>query len=100
MRAAVIEGEHLAALAAKQQHVLSEQPPAQQSAVNQLVIQGPNVPAILEEHVESPLWPHPDSVSDIIAPPAHACDSRSVKRFRRRAYKRSHTRSRWAAPEA
>jgi hypothetical protein len=51
MWAAVIQGEHLAAFTPEQQNVLAEQPSAQQSAVEQLMVQRRHVPAIFQEHV-------------------------------------------------
>src|SRR6266851_4809100 len=63
MRTAIIEGNDIAALAAVKQHILAEQRPAQQFAVDQLVIQSRNVPTVFEKHAISPAFSSTRNVS-------------------------------------
>src|SRR3954463_3113143 len=55
MWAAVIQGKNLAAGTAIDQQVLAEHAPAQQPAVGQFPIQSGDIPAILQEHADSPI---------------------------------------------
>src|ERR1700686_3503369 len=54
MWTAIIEGNDDAALAPVKEHMLSEQRPTQQFAVDQFLIQRCDVPAILEKHIYFP----------------------------------------------
>src|SRR6185312_5332770 len=50
MRAAVVERDHLAAVASIEQYMLSEQRPAEKFAIDELVIDGAYVPTVPEKH--------------------------------------------------
>src|SRR3569833_2411517 len=55
MWATVIQGKYLAAGTAIDQQVLAEHAPAQQPAGGQFLIQSGDIPAILQEHADSPI---------------------------------------------
>src|SRR4029079_4837872 len=55
VRAAIVQRDDLAALAAVEHDRLAEDPPLEQLAVHDLMVPAAHVPAILEEHRTSPV---------------------------------------------